>query len=506
MSRNSTPKGPTTKDLIGTFHAKTRKQKSLALRRWKEWCDSQGLRCLAKEFTERMEFECVACGHTWETYWGNVSRGRRCRPCSYQIRRMQRVKPEGQLREVRKRAASANLRLDSTTFENSKTALSFTCLTCNHSFERTPEIFKKTHRCPRCVIEANAQKLRTPIRDLQDEATRRGGALLSTEYRGCHRKYEWQCGNKHTFESSWTVVRKGSWCVECYKNSRESFGERLCRIFFEWMFEGHSFPTRQNLDWLRGEKTNHRLELDGFCEELGLGFEHQGIQHRKLEFGHMKGNLKAIQSRDRHKRRLIKQQGLSIIEVPHIGIDLDPEDVAEFIANKLRKHRFRPPKDWRKFRIPWKRAYTPRLKDHYQRLQEAASTLGLRVISSGFKGWHVRHEFKCKNRKHPRFQAPAARIVYPKGAGLGGCRLCSKERLSQNYRVPFETIKRIAEEGDSECLSKPEDYINEKTVLRFRHRPCRRVYRRTYQLLRRHGAICSHISCRRARLSRSRLP
>lgn len=83
-----------------------------------------------------------------------------------------------------------------------------------------------------------------------------------------------------------------------------------------------------------------------------MGFEHQGIQHRKLEFGHMKGNLKAIQRRDRHKRRLIKQQGLIIIEVPHIGIDLDPEDVAEFITNELLKHRFVPPKDWRKFRIP----------------------------------------------------------------------------------------------------------------------------------------------------------
>lgn len=150
-----------------------------------------------------------------------------------------------------------------------------------------------------------------------------------------------------------------------------------------------------------------------------------------------------------------------------------------------------------------KRAYTPRLKDHYQRLQQAASALGLSVISAGFKGWHILHEFKCKNRKHPPFQAPAARIVYPKRAGLGGCRLCAKERLSQRYRVPFETIRRIAEEGDSECLSKPEDYKNETTVLRFKHRSCGRLYRRTYQLLRHHGAICPNKSCRRARLRKS---
>jgi hypothetical protein len=163
----------------------------------------------------------------------------------------------------------------------------------------------------------------------------------------------------------------------------------------------------------------------------------------------------------------------------------------------------KPPRDWRKFRIPWKRAYTPRLKNHYRRLQQAASTLGLQVISSGFKGWHVRHEFKCNKRRHPRFKATAAQIVYPRGNG-SGCRLCSQERLSQRYRVSFETIRRIAAEGDSECLSTPEDYINERTELRFRHRTCGRVYRRTYQLLRYHGAICSHASCRRARLRKFR--
>jgi len=62
------------------------------------------------------------------------------------------------------------------------------------------------------------------------------------------------------------------------KGDYDSLAERYCIEFIEFLFPGYRFrkirPT-----WLRNPETKRCLELDGYCKELSLAIEYNGIQH-----------------------------------------------------------------------------------------------------------------------------------------------------------------------------------------------------------------------------------
>lgn len=57
----------------------------------------------------------------------------------------------------------------------------------------------------------------------------------------------------------------------------ESRGERQCRLVMEMMY-GKPFP-KVRPQFLRNPETGRLLELDCYCEDMGLAVEYNGIQH-----------------------------------------------------------------------------------------------------------------------------------------------------------------------------------------------------------------------------------
>ena len=55
---------------------------------------------------------------------------------------------------------------------------------------------------------------------MRELAAERGGECLSAEYKACHLKLEWKCGQGHTWKATPSSIKTGSWCPACYHDTR----------------------------------------------------------------------------------------------------------------------------------------------------------------------------------------------------------------------------------------------------------------------------------------------
>lgn len=126
------------------------------------------------------------------------------------------------------------------------------------------------------------------------------------------KKIHWRCGEGHEWKSEPAAVKhSGQWCPTC----SSGLGERFCRGMFEAIFS-EAFP-KARPDWLRNSRGN-LMELDGYCEKLGLAFEYHGIQHYKTTtFFHRKSPLEKRIQDDVEKTSLCKRNGVTLFEIPH---------------------------------------------------------------------------------------------------------------------------------------------------------------------------------------------
>lgn len=116
---------------------------------------------------------------------------------------------------------------------------------------------------------------------------------------------------------------------------QESKGEMICRNVVESIFN-KKFP-KNRPDFLRNPVTGgmHNLELDCYNHELKIAVEYNGKQHYEYSpFFHRNYDHFLNQKyRDDMKRRICKEHGIFLIEVPYT---VKHEDIKEFILDKLR--------------------------------------------------------------------------------------------------------------------------------------------------------------------------
>lgn len=120
---------------------------------------------------------------------------------------------------------------------------------------------------------------------------------------------------------------------------RESKGELECRRVLEKLFNKPFNKSRP--DFLNNPVTggNFNLELDCYNQELKLAVEYNGIQHYKYnKFFHRNNEHFLNQKyRDELKKRMCKDNGIILIEVPY---SIKPENIEGYLRNKLRTHAF----------------------------------------------------------------------------------------------------------------------------------------------------------------------
>jgi hypothetical protein len=115
-----------------------------------------------------------------------------------------------EMQEIAKRRGGKCL---STKYVNANTALKWRCSE-GHEWEAKPAYVKHGTWCPAC---SGRQKL--TLEGLREEAIRRGGRLLSTEYVDAHSLLRWECSAGHQWEAAAAKIRYGTWCPYCARRA-----------------------------------------------------------------------------------------------------------------------------------------------------------------------------------------------------------------------------------------------------------------------------------------------
>jgi hypothetical protein len=112
--------------------------------------------------------------------------------------------------------------------------------------------------------------------------------------------------------------------------------ETECRRILEDMLQ-LPFPKVRPV-WLKNNKTNRRLEIDMYCQQLNLACEYNGRQHYEYtpRFHKSEADFLYQKEKDAMKARSCKEHGVTLISVPHtIPFEQLKTYILELVSNSL---------------------------------------------------------------------------------------------------------------------------------------------------------------------------
>ena len=333
-----------------------------------------------------------------------------------------------------------------------KTALKFKCKR-GHTWDTSAGQIKSYGTwCGKCAHHDR----RKPLADFLQIAEERGGKFIRA---GKHRGFAatWTCARGHRFEMRLDTARNGGWCPEC----SASRGERITRAHFEQLF-GRRFP-RVRPKWLRNT-SGRPMELDGYCAELGLAFEHQGEQHYRPVKHFGRTTHEAILARDRLKRCLCEKAGVVLIEVPELMERLAIADLPRFIIDQCDIAGMPVPQDRKGLKISLGPVYrSDSDTEALAHLQLIAAEKEGSCLSREYHGSLCKLAFRCKQGHTWNAR--------PQDIRSGSwCMKCARVAVGKKKRLTIEVMRKIASDRGGQCLS--EEYTNTYTPLRWRCGDC----------------------------------
>lgn len=258
-----------------------------------------------------LDWKCNRCEHQWSACLSSIKSNESwCPNCAGVI--------PYTLNDLYEHAKSMNGKCLSNTYINRAVSIIWECKE-GHIWNAGFGQIKTGTWCPYC-----ANTISKTLEDAKKVAEEKEGECLSTEYINARTPMLWRCKNGHTWEQTYDNVRRVCWCPEC----DQAKGEIETRELFEKITD-KPFPKKKSIF------SNKRMELDGYNDEIKIGFEQQGIQHYQyVPFFHRNDivNFEKQLERDLLKRNECKSLGIYLIEVSYTLKGKEKED---FIRMKL---------------------------------------------------------------------------------------------------------------------------------------------------------------------------
>lgn len=282
-------------------------------------------------------------------------------------------------------------------------------------------------------------------------AKERGYECLSRHVYRTADKLRWKCnycGREWT--ASFNSIRQGTGCPYCRNSCNDM--ENRCRVVLETLFDKPFIRCKPFKDM------GSYLEIDCYNDEMKLGLEYDGWQHRKFP-PFWKANI-PIKERDREKEILCKRKKILLIRVN--DLEASQLNIVDIIIKKLHLNNVTintpSSKTLSRLRVPtdsiYKRIYGT---EYLLNLQRICKSRGGTLLTKVWAGNH--HKYKMICIKNHRFNTAYYNII----AGVW-CPFCARERTTNaahSRRIGIKRCKQIAIKRNGLCLSK--NYINAQT-------------------------------------------
>lgn len=412
----------------------------------------RGGKCLSNEYVDfhsKIKWECN-CGFVWESKPSNVITSNSWCPKCAANKRILSNKNNARMRSNR----SYEKFLETLRIKNGKLLSEYVNyatkvrLECEkgHVWTVLPgNIMKKNGTwCPKCY-KGNMGALNRiySLNDVKNLAKSRGGECLTGIYKNDTENLTWKCQFGHIWEAPFSRVKFGSWCPKCKVN----YGEEKVRLVFENLLKRKFSKTRKALG-------NSKLELDGYNEELKLGFEHQGQQHYEvIEHFHTneKGFSKIVE-RDNLKRILCKESNITLIEVPYY-VSMDDDYLIEYVKAQLDMRGI----EFEDLKFGMELSEIYRLSPIYKKLNEIAREIGAVILSNDYLLANSYFKWKCNNNH----EIISGCNSFEKSRGR--CKYCEREKYTIQK---INEANELAFEKKGCCLSN--SYIDAHSKLNWK--------------------------------------
>lgn len=363
-----------------------------------------------------------AQGHTWNSIPRPIKDGSGCPYCAG-VKKLD-------INDMHKLARSRGFVFLSREANGVSKKYKWQCSICNYKWQTTANSIQQGSGCAQC-----SGKARKTVDDFKRLAASKGFKFLSTKAMGVSQKHEWQCKNGHKWHAIPDGIRIGTGCPYCNNNVTEE----KCRFIFESLTQ-KLFPSNWNI--------LGNLQLDGFCKELMMAFEYQGIQHYQF-FARWHKSEKGLikqQERDKRKTNLCQQKGILKIDIPYTEATSD-KSLEQYIKHRLQRSGYVVNRviEWDNF------LGKPAVLEE---LQQLISLKNIRCISNTYVDSNSPLLFECNVCKF-RWRTTSSRIKRNKG-----CYRCNNQ-----LHGTIDEMRKIGKNMNMRLLSSK--YISRYSKLRW---------------------------------------
>lgn len=178
---------------------------------------SKGGRCLSKRFINsrtKLQWECVL-GHRWKIPLANVTGGSWCPEChKHRLGGKFDIQRQNYLSKVQDYARKRGGICLATEYVNNEFNMEWQCA-LKHRWSSSFRNVRRGRWCPVC----GGSQPKT-LGDAKELAASRGGLCLSRKFEKASTKLFWKCEFGHRWEATYTNVKRGTWCAECWSERK----------------------------------------------------------------------------------------------------------------------------------------------------------------------------------------------------------------------------------------------------------------------------------------------